>query len=73
MSQVPDNKETLELIGGRNGIIQQLDSACIMPNGGPRQFVESIFHFHKKNSRLGAVKRARGRGGKWSDFMDVVC
>ena len=62
--EVQDNSDTLELLEGRpSGILSLLDSACVMPQGTPKIWVENIFALHRQHPRL---KKPHARAGPMS-------
>jgi myosin heavy subunit len=59
---VPDNTDMIDLIEGKpNGIIAQLDSACVMPNGTDVIFLDNLLQAHPRHARLSRSHARRVR------------
>lgn len=50
--EFPDNKECLELIEGKNGLISMLDEECKIPKGGNNNYVSRIYKKHANSEYL---------------------
>ena len=57
--EVADNQDTIDLVRGKpNGILNILDSTCVMPKGSDDIFISNLFDAFPKHAR---VKQARTR------------
>jgi myosin-5 len=62
---VPDNQDTIDLVDKKGtGILAVLDSACKMPKGDDKAFVQNLFTIHPKHTRLTQVTRVKKEGAK---------
>lgn len=62
---VPDNQDTIDLVDKKTtGILAVLDSACKMPKGDDKAFVQNLFTMHPKHVRLTQITRIKKEGAK---------